>query len=432
MDYFSICLNSLCIIGQGILHIRFSGQLTGKGEKGWHIGLYLLLLGVLEWWFVLPGMAAVGGMLLVLYGMNRLALGNQRSVSWAASILAVYISQLSFGITNSVEAVLFPRWIGSTWLYLLLLLATAAAFAICAGCYMAVLKFLPLKDYGQMPLLGLLLLPGLFFFAAELYILHSAYSQLDSSMSLAQSGKHAALLLLQVLGLAALLCTLYAYGCICRGFQAQAALGSLTQAVNAQKTYIAQAQMRYEQTRAFRHDIRNHLSVLSGLLNSGRPEECRAYLEKLDLTSAALSFPCPTGNPVVDILLSEKLELAKASGIVTETCLILPDPCGIDDFDLCVIFANALDNALAACQEVTGPTFIRIAGQGQGDFYMLEFVNTCLDTPQPPMGTGLSNIQTVARQYHGTMMTEKAGDRFCLSVLLNISLPPDAGQKGPC
>lgn len=180
--------------------------------------------------------------------------------------------------------------------------------------------------------------------------------------------------------------------------------------------------MRYEQTKAFRHDIANHLSVLDGLLNSEKLDESKAYLRKLKTASASLSFPYQTGNPVVDILVSEKLGLAKE--IKAEVSLLLPRPCGMDDFDLCVIFANALDNAINACQSAEGTKWIRIRGERQGDFYMLAFENTCSDEPLPPAGTGLTNIRSVAEKYHGATLTEKTGQWFSLNVLLNISLHP--------
>ena len=203
----------------------------------------------------------------------------------------------------------------------------------------------------------------------------------------------------------------------------RAALQSLEQATQAQKNYIAEAQRRYEQTKAFRHDIANHLSVLNGLLNSGELDESKAYLNKLKTVSASLSFPYQTGNPVVDILLSEKLGLAKE--ITAEVSLLLPRPCGMDDFDLCVIFANALDNAINACQSAEGTKLIRIRGERQGDFYILAFENTCSDEPLPPAGIGLSNIKAVTEKYHGAMLTEKIERRFSLNVLLNISLHPE-------
>ncbi len=428
MDYFSLFLDGLCLFGQSVMHIVFVSRLTGKKQKIWHFAIYLFLLCAMQWIFTefaLPGVMAIGVELLILYGMSRLALRNRRSVSWTAAIFAVYISQLSFGVINSAEAMLFPNMVGKMLLYPLLLLATLIAFAICACCYVATLKFLSLSEDRQTPHVGLLLFPGLFFFAAELYILQTSYRVLPAAVSLGEVGKHGALLLLQVLGLGALLCTLYAYQRLCHSLQTQAALQSLSQVAQTQKAYIAEAQMRYEQTRAFRHDIRNHLSVLDGLLSSGKLEESKAYLQKLKTVSASLSFPHQTGNPVVDILLREKLGLAKANGIAVEVSLLLPKSCGVDDFDLCVIFANALDNAIRACQTVKGAKSIRINGERQGDFYRLAFDNTCAGEPMPPMGTGLANIKSVAEKYHGAMLAEKKEQHYSLHVLLNIALHPE-------
>jgi len=428
MDWFSLFLDGLCLSGQSVLHIVFAGRLTGKKPKLWHAAIYLFPLCTMQWIFTefsLPGVAAIGTELLILYGVSRLALRNPRSLSWAAAIIAVYISQLSFGVVNSAEAILFPPLVGTVLLYPLLLFATLTAFAICACCCAAALKFLSLPEGHETPYAGLLLFPGLFFFAAELYILQTSYNALPVSVSLGEAGKHAALLLLQALGLAALLCTLYAYQRFCHSLRTQAALQSLSQAAQTQKVYVAEAQTRYEQTRAFRHDIRNHLSVLEGLLSAGKLEESTAYLQTLQTVSDSLSFPYQTGNPVVDVLLREKLGLADANGIAAELSLLLPNPCGVDGFDLCVIFANALDNAIRACQAVKGAKSIRISGERQGDFYRLAFDNTCTGGPLPPMGTGLANIQSVAEKYHGAMLVEKNDRRYTLHVLLNISLHPE-------
>ena len=422
MDYLSLFLDILTLTGQGVMHIFFVSRLTGKKQKPLHFAVYILLLTALQ--FIsfrlsLGGTLSIAAGVLELYAVSRFWMGSQQSVSWLAAVLAFYVSQLSFGIINSVEAALFPRFIGSPLLYLLLLAAQVLFFALCAGCYYAVLKLLAWTEDSQTPYIGLLLFPGLFFFAAELYILQSAYSFFAPTISLEEIGRHSTLLLLQVMGLAALLCTLYAYRHLCQGFQAQAALQSLTQAAHTQKVYITEAQTRYEQTKSFRHDIKNHLSVLDGLLRSGDLEEGREYLKKLEAVSEALSFPYQTGNPIVDILLGEKLGLAKE--IAVEVSLVLPKPCGIDDFDLCVLFANALDNAIAACRANDGAKAIRISGKQQGDFYMLTFENTCSDEPMPPAGTGLSNIKAVAKKYHGAMLTEKNGRKYYLSVLLNVS-----------
>ena len=422
MDYFSLIMDGISILGQGIMHIFFVSRLTGKGRRLWHFAVYCLALCVIQCLslgFKDDGIISIAAGILGLYTLSRFALGNQRPISWVAAVLAFYVSQLSFGVINSVEAAFFPRFIGTPQLYLLLLAAQAVYFVACIGCYRAVRKLLAWTQDSQTPYIGLLLLPGLFFFGAELYILQTAYSFFVPSVSLEDVGKHGTLFFLQITGLAALLCTLYAYRQLCRGFQAQVELQSLTQAAQAQKVYIAEARARYEQTKSFRHDIKNHLSVLDGLLKNEKLDEGREYLKKLETVSEALSFPYQTGNQVVDILLGEKLGLAKE--ITAEVSLVLPNPCGIDDFDLCVLFANVLDNAITACRAQDGAKSIRISGKRQGDFYMLTFENTCSQEPLPPAGTGLSNIRVVAEKYHGAVLTEKTGGWFSLNVLLNVA-----------
>ncbi len=123
---------------------------------------------------------------------------------------------------------------------------------------------------------------------------------------------------------------------------------------------------------------------------------------------------------MVDILLAEKLGLAQAGGIKTEVLLFCPQNSGVDDFDLCVIIANALDNAINSCRTLVGEKAIRIKGGRQGDFYLLEFSNSCAEQPLSPPGIGLANIQMVAEKYQGAVQIEKEGRHFTLSVLLNM------------
>ena len=212
MDYFALFLDSLCLlVGHGVMHMVFIGRLTGKKLKRRYFAAYLLLLAALQLVSVrlsLSGTLSVAAGVLELYAVSRLGMGNQPSVSWLAAVLAYYVSQLSFGIINSVEAALFPQFVGSPLLYLLLLAAQVLFLALCVGCYYAVLRFLAWTEDSQTPYAGLLLFPVLFFFAAELYILQTAYSFFAPIVSLEEVGKHSTLLLLQVMGLAALLCTL--------------------------------------------------------------------------------------------------------------------------------------------------------------------------------------------------------------------------------
>lgn len=463
MDWFLFCLNSISLIGQGILHVYFVCRFTGKPFKAGPLILYLACLSLMESasYFTesadfgiakaagsgssdfssdsgetilnLFSAATTAAEVAALFGISRLFLGNSRTLSFVSSILAFYVSQLSIGILNSLESCLFPNFIGQPFLYVLVLLSVFAALALCGTCYLLICKWFAFQKGQEQTSIWILVPSCFFFFAVERFILYAAYSQQTVRFPVhTEPGKHLILLSLQVLGLLALLSTLFAYQRICRGLHAQTALASMKRELDAQRTYVAQAQMRYETTRSFRHDIKNHLSVLDGLLKGGNTHQAQLYLKKLDAVTGQLSFPFLTGNPVVDIVLSDKLELARAEGIQTEVSLRFPRECRADDLDLCVIFSNALDNALCACGkekasgEIRGPAepFIHITGHHQGDFYMLEFENSCLPGPPPKPGTGLSNIKAVAEKYGGAMSAECSDKSFRLSVLLNISRHP--------
>ena len=420
MDWFSFGMDGFSLLALTLLHIWFLCRFTGKEIRLSYFPIYfsfICIIQIASLYYSIPWILSICAELWALYGINRYLLNNRRILSFAASMLAVCISQLSSGIVNSLESIWIPFSLRGIRLYLILIFATFFSFMLSFFCYCIALKLLSFQDDFFTPHIWLLLMSVLFFFSVELYIIQTAYQHFLSRL---EPTKHLLLLSLQILGALALFCMLYAYQRVCTAFLTQAAITSLTQAAEAQKTYIAEARLRYETTQSFRHDLKNHLSVLHGLLYTDRTEEAKEYLRKMQQASISLSFPCQSGNPVVDILLSEKLALARLSNIKTEVSLLLPGTCAIDDFDLCVIFANALDNAITACQSIED-AMLSVEGEQQGDFYRLEFWNTCRKGPLPLMGTGLSNIKAAAEKYHGAMLMEQVEDTFHLHVLLNIS-----------
>jgi len=425
MDVFSLCLKALSLTAQSGLHLFFSGRFMGRQPKSWHFFVYLAALWCIDG--AAAGLragedAAIFAMLAVLYGVDRGLLGGGRALSCNAAVLAVYVTELSGGLVNSVEALTFPGLAGSRLLKGALLLAVLAACALGLLICQGILRIGAPKE-GSGPAAWILAPSGLFFLVMERYILRTAY---DGAILSYRVGMDVSLLTVQMLSLAALFASLLAYRHTCGEFQTRRELASLAQAVSAQRTYVSQAKTRYEQTRSFRHDINSHLTVLSGLLAKGSPREAQAYLEKLKISAGELSFPYHSGNPVVDILLEDKLALAKAAGAEVRVSLALPREELDADLDFCVIFSNALDNAIRACGACEGGGWIRILGKRQGDFYLLEFENAC-ESPEPVrLGTGLSNIRTVAEKYGGTMTVGKTSGSFCLSVLLNLS----ARQEG--
>ena len=141
MDYFSLLSDIACLAGQSIMHLLFTSKLSGKKPMLWLFPVYFLSIWTIDHVSImfLPGggILPVGAGVLALACASRYALKNCWHVSWLAAVLSFYISQLSFGVINSVEAVVFPRFIGSPLLYLLLIAALLIFFLLCACCYRA-------------------------------------------------------------------------------------------------------------------------------------------------------------------------------------------------------------------------------------------------------------------------------------------------------
>lgn len=189
-----------------------------------------------------------------------------------------------------------------------------------------------------------------------------------------------------------------------------------------QEIYLAEAQKREEQYRSFQHDIDNHLIILSGLLQDERYGEAKQYFTQLHTVSSALLLRIATGNPVLDVLLGEKISYAKQNHIAVSCHACLPPNLPVNNMDLCIILANALDNAIHAClQDGSTEPDISITVKPRHHFLLLEVTNTIFSAAAISYGTGLTNIHHTVDKYQGTMEIEQAGGRFRLSVLLCLT-----------
>lgn len=193
----------------------------------------------------------------------------------------------------------------------------------------------------------------------------------------------------------------------------------LANALKEQHSYIDEAQQRNEGYRSFQHDINNHLLVLSGLLHTQSYQQAKRYLQKLNVAAGGLSEQISTGNPVLDIFLWEKARYARQCQI-TFTCDVqIPSESTIDEIDLCILFANGIDNAITACLNADLPhKTIALTAKPKRSFLLIHIVNG-IDSPRPlKYGTGLKNIELTAEKYAGTIHTEQTGHQFSLSILL--------------
>lgn len=233
---------------------------------------------------------------------------------------------------------------------------------------------------------------------------------------------HTELLFLQLFACACLLVTLSAYQRIVHILQAEQKVQLLERQTAEQEIYMQEAVLRDRQTRAFRHDIKNHLTVLSELLKAGQTDRAYEYLSNLEQAAAELSCSVRTGNPAVDALLGSKFSMAEQEGIRIQCELAIPEQSPMKDMDWCILLSNAVDNAIKACKEVPQEDrLIHITSREKGKFYLLAVENSCIRELKqvPEDGVGLSNIRTVAEKNHGIAQNTVSDGTYRLRILFN-------------
>ncbi len=356
---------------------------------------------------------------------------------WRSGILyaalTVEIMQFSYGIMNSVFSILYPlmyefhqRIVGIVFM----LSGEMASLLLSVFCYRMVNRYFARSETIQKQYVLMILTPtGMLFLMGE-YINSTVYSNVHTinGSGMMIDTRHYQMLVIQLLGIASLFCILSAYQKLLQNFRLNTVLSLLEQQERSLKQYVEEAKTRYEETRSFRHDIKNHIAVVRGLLQNGKAEQALSYIADMEDITKGLSFPCATNNPVVDILVGNKLGIAKNMGIDVSCSLLLPYPCSVRDIDFGIILSNALDNAIHACKKMDSGAgkYIRVTGDVQGDFILLEIENSFQGKGAFKKGTGLSNINAVAEKYHGAMRTEIQGTSFVLSVLLVIPQHPES------
>lgn len=111
-----------------------------------------------------------------------------------------------------------------------------------------------------------------------------------------------------------------------------------------------------EQNQIYRqhhHDIKNHLTVVLGLLTLGKNVELKEYLDSYLNTINDALLKIQTGLDEIDILLSSKVHQAKNKDIQVDLTIAAYLKCSKKSIlDLVAILGNVFNNAIEAVQDL--------------------------------------------------------------------------------
>lgn len=124
------------------------------------------------------------------------------------------------------------------------------------------------------------------------------------------------------------------------------------QQLKGQLKHVDEIIVQQTEVRRLKHDMTNQLLAINGYMDQGDLAGGKHYIRSLIDQLQAIGTGINTGNIALDAILNAKKEVAQSKGIAFTTSLRIADRLSIAPDDLCVIFGNALDNALEACAQL--------------------------------------------------------------------------------
>ena len=184
-----------------------------------------------------------------------------------------------------------------------------------------------------------------------------------------------------------------------------------------------------ELIRRQRHDLRHQLTYLQELAN-GDSIKLREYLASL-----IESIPAPAElfceNEAVNAVVSHYAATCRRQGASFTARLSVP-ACGAPDSDLCVVFANLLENAAEACARMKqGERFVTLHSSWQDGLLTITMENSFegpireengqfYSSKRDDFGVGLSSVQAMASKYGGRARFSHTDSIFSSSVFLYL------------
>ncbi|MFA6507767.1 MAG: ATP-binding protein [Treponemataceae bacterium] len=213
-----------------------------------------------------------------------------------------------------------------------------------------------------------------------------------------------------------------------------------------QKKYYAEIDKGVRVQRERLHDTRHHLVALSTMASAGRTEALIQYLSKLLELYSHSNARRYCENDVANAVLGGYISIAEENKIAVSVELDLPQKMGIDEYELCTLFGNTLENAIEACRRIPADSilfakrYIKLKSRVEQGRLTVRIENSFLNDSSIEKdnfvssktghgGVGLESVNAVVDLYQGSMSCERQESTFVFSAVLCLRPSPFASVR---
>jgi len=199
------------------------------------------------------------------------------------------------------------------------------------------------------------------------------------------------------------------------------------------ENYYQGLQREQRQVRQLRHDLRNHLTAVQGMLEAGGTDKALSYLAEIAGSPALRGGRRFCENETANVVLASKAGEMEREGLTGDFAVSLPGALPIADTDLCALLGNALDNAIEAARG-TEERKITVRCRVEKGLFMLRVENAVNGEVHPNLetgkadrtahGFGVAGMREIAARYGGTLEAGARAGRFELVVCFPLERGP--------
>lgn len=196
--------------------------------------------------------------------------------------------------------------------------------------------------------------------------------------------------------------------------------------IEDQKNYYLNVMKKDEELRAFKHDVNKHMTALKVLVEKKEYDEIEKYLNGLKSYSKTDTI-YKTGNLISDYIINAKIQEIREDGPLDVKIIgKFPQNIILGNTEICVIFANILDNAKEAILEYAGKRRLEMEIRNYRDRLYITIKNSSpkrdyeegISTKKDKEnhGYGMKNVHRILEKYDGTIETEWKDCMFVLKI----------------
>lgn len=204
---------------------------------------------------------------------------------------------------------------------------------------------------------------------------------------------------------------------------------ALEQQANIQYEYYLLQTRKYEKTVQILHDVKKHIKAIQDLFMTEQGQKAKEYANEIGDMLRPLVPVEYTGNPILNILLTDKEVFMKDKNILFNIQIDNVNLDFIAPIDITTIFGNLLDNAIEAAEKIEDDKYVSIKITSYYRMIVIKIENSCggikwkngypVSQKGRGRGIGILNVMSSIEKYDGDIKLRQEGRRFIVELFLN-------------